>query len=97
MYIYNSIRLCIVSQYVFMNLYILMKRSILKRMVDMNIKNEIKAAIYESGHTLNEVAEKIGISDTSLSNMLSRQSIRYSLAKQIAEVIGFELRFRKKD
>jgi lambda repressor-like predicted transcriptional regulator len=66
-------------------------------MVDIDIKNEIKAVIYESGHSLNEVAKKIGVSDTSLSNMLSRRSIRYSLAKEIAEAIGYELTFSKKD
>ena len=37
-------------------------------MTDIDIKNEIKAAIYESGHSLNEVAQKLGISSTNLSN-----------------------------
>ena len=65
-------------------------------MSEIDIKNEIKAVIYESGHTLSEVAEKLGISDTSLSNMLSRRSIRYTLVKDIAEVIGFDLGFSRK-
>ena len=66
-------------------------------MGNTDIKNEIKAVIYESGNSLNEVASKLGLSSTNLSNMLSRRSIRYSLAKQIADAIGYELKFRKKD
>jgi len=65
-------------------------------MSEIDVKNEIKAVIYESGHSLNEVAEKLGISDTSLSNMLSRRSIKYTLAKQIAGAIGYELKYRRK-
>ena len=65
-------------------------------MKDFDIKNEIKAVIYESGLSLNQVAQALGLSDTSFSNMLSRRSIRYSLAKQVAEVIGYELKFRRK-
>ena len=61
-----------------------------------DIKNEIKGAIYESGATLTEVAEKIGISPNNLTNMLSRGSIRYDLAKKIAKVIGYDLGFRRK-
>ena len=64
-------------------------------MTDIDIKHEIKAAIYESGHSLNEVAQKLGISSTNLSNMLARRSIRYSLAKEIAQAIGYDLRFQK--
>ncbi len=74
-----------------MNSYILICMS------DIDIKNEIKAVIYESGHTLHQVAEALGISSTSLSNMLSRRSIRYDVAKQIADAIGYDLKFRKKD
>jgi len=65
-------------------------------MEDIDIKNEIKAVIYESGNTINQVAEALGLSTTNLSNMLARRSIRYSLAKKIADVIGYELKFRKK-
>jgi len=94
---YKYIRLCIDCQYIFIKLYIFMKSSILIHMTDIDIKNEIKAVIYESGHSLNEVAAKLGISDTSLSNMLSRRSVRYTVAKQIADAIGYELKFRRKE
>jgi len=60
------------------------------------VKNEIKAVIYESGHSIKDVAEKMGMSTTNLSNMLSRRSIRYDIAKKLADVIGYELKFRKK-
>ncbi|MEK9658179.1 MAG: helix-turn-helix domain-containing protein [bacterium] len=62
-----------------------------------DIKHEIKAAIYEAGFTLSDVAEKLGLSATNLSNMLSRRSIKYALVKEIAGVIGCELGFRRKE
>ena len=37
----------------------------------------------------------MGISSTNLSNMLAKRSIRYSLAKEIAQAIGYDLRFQK--
>jgi lambda repressor-like predicted transcriptional regulator len=64
-------------------------------MSDIDIKNEIKSIIYESGHTVKEVAYKLGMSTTNLSNMLSRRSIRYDVAKKIADSIGYELKFRR--
>ena len=65
-------------------------------MDNIDVKNEIKAVIYESGHSIKDVAEKMGMSTTNLSNMLSRRSIRYDIAKKLADVIGYELKFRKK-
>jgi transcriptional regulator with XRE-family HTH domain len=64
--------------------------------IHMDVKNEIKAAIYEAGYDLKKVAEAIGISEASLSNMLSRRSIRYDTAKKIAEAINYELKFKPK-
>jgi lambda repressor-like predicted transcriptional regulator len=78
-------------------LHIVTQSLILLGVMEIDVKNEIKAIIYESGFTLNQVAEKIGMAPNNLSNMLARRSIRYSVAKQIAEAIGYELKFRKKD
>ncbi|RAP34596.1 phosphoribosylglycinamide formyltransferase [Candidatus Marinamargulisbacteria bacterium SCGC AG-439-L15] len=62
----------------------------------MDVKHEIKAIIYESGFTMKEVAHELGLTLTNFSNMLARRSIRYSLAKEVADVIGYDLRFRRK-
>jgi len=65
-------------------------------MDEIDIKNEIKAVIYESGRSIKDIAEKMGMSTTNLSNMLSRRSIRYDIAKKIANVIGYKLKFKMK-
>lgn len=68
----------------------------------MKYSDEIKKAIKESGWKTTQVA-KILFKDTkekpiqALLNKLSRDTIRYSEAKQIAEIIGYEIVWIKKD
>ena len=61
----------------------------------MNVKNEIKSIIVRSGMTMQQVvdllSEEDGWSDSisNFSNKLSRGSLRYREALQIADVMGF--------
>ncbi|MDD4599604.1 hypothetical protein SDC9_04121 [bioreactor metagenome] len=63
----------------------------------------IKAKIIESGKTMTEVAElltvKYGkpVSVQSLSNKFRRDSLRLSEAEDIADVLGCEIVWKKKD
>ncbi|WP_195951433.1 DUF6471 domain-containing protein [Clostridium saudiense] len=64
-------------------------------------KNEIKSYIALSGWKLVDVIEALkgyGIETTpqALSNKLSRDTLRYSEAKAIADIIGYELNWTKK-
>lgn len=64
-------------------------------------RNEIKSYIALSGWKIVDIVEKLkdkGIETTpqALSNKLSRDTIRYSEVKAIAEIIGYELNWTKK-
>ena len=69
----------------------------------LNIKNQIKAQIMYAGFTMAEVVDALsteyGWSD-SLSNFsakLSRESLRYKEALELAQVLGYEIVWKKKE
>ena len=63
----------------------------------MDIRNEIKAYIVREGKTMNEVVEDLAYeydwSDSvpNLSGKLRRGSLRYQEAKELADVLGYDL------
>lgn len=62
----------------------------------------IKAKIVESGYTMTEVVEELNKrgkegSIQNLSQKLSRGSLRYDEAVEIADVIGYEIVWKKKE
>lgn len=64
-------------------------------------RNEIKSYIVASGWKLVDVVERLkdyGIDTTpqALSNKLTRDTLRYSEAKAIAEICGYSLEWTKK-
>ena len=67
-----------------------------------NLRNEIKSYIVRQGMTMQEVvdllADEYGWSESvsNLSNKLQRVSIRYTEAVQLADVLGFEIVWRKR-
>ncbi len=69
----------------------------------MNIRNEIKAQIVRAGYTMQELVDKLhdeyGWSDSvsNLSAKLQRQSIRYREVVELAETLGYELVWKKRD
>ena len=66
------------------------------------IKHEIKSIIIKSGWTMSDVVKKLNKKysriDTvqNLSNKLSRGTLKYREAKEIAEIIGYEIKWEKK-
>lgn len=68
----------------------------------MDIKNELKSYIVRSGFTMTQIVEmineKYNRTDTvqNLSNKLGRGTIKYSEAKEIAEVIGYDIKWVEK-
>ena len=68
----------------------------------MNVRNEIKAQIIRAGFTMQEVVDLLldeyGWSDSvsNLSAKLQRESIRYKEVMELAEVLGFEIVWRKR-
>ena len=69
----------------------------------MNIRNEIKAQIVRTGYTMQEIvnilASEYGWSDSvsNLSAKLQRGSLRYTEAIQLADVLGFDLVWKRRD
>lgn len=67
-----------------------------------NLRNEIKSYIVRQGRTMQEVvdllADEYGWSDSvsNLSNKLQRKSLRYTEAVQFADVLGYEIVWRKR-
>ena len=73
-----------------------------KNSMKSNLRNEIKSYIVRQGMTMQEVvdllADEYGWSDSvsNLSNKLQRESLRYTEAVQLADVLGFEIVWRKR-
>jgi len=65
----------------------------------IDIRNEIRSYMVAKGHTYKSVAEllthKFGenVTAQSLNNKLSRGSLRYIDAKNLAEVLGYKIRW----
>lgn len=73
-----------------------------------DIRNEIKSYIVKSGWTISDIVREINrkhineseykeTTPQNLSNKLSRGTIKYSEAKEIADIIGFEIEWTKKE
>ena len=60
-----------------------------------DIKNEIKGLIYSAGFTVAKLAEAIGTSTQNLNQKISRGSLKYSELKEILEIIGYKVLFKK--
>ena len=69
----------------------------------MALKNEIKARIVEAGRTMSDVVKELNtkrptdkqISAQNLSNKLSRETLKYKEAQEIAEVIGYKIEWKR--
>ena len=78
------------------------KSKLYERGTFMNVKNEIKSIIVRSGMTMQQVvdllSEEYGWSNSisNFSNKLSRGSLRYREAIQIADVMGYDLIWQKR-
>lgn len=64
-------------------------------MADINIRNEIKSEIAKSGWTLTDIVKRMNekhpneqTTSQNISNKLTRGTLKYSEALEIAEIIG---------
>lgn len=68
----------------------------------MNIKNLIKSLAVANDIKMKEIAEEyskrtgLEMTPANLSNRLSRDSLRYSEAELIADILGYEIEWKKK-
>ena len=70
--------------------------------INMNIRNEIKAHIVQEGTTMSEVVRTLAVvhgwsaSVPNLSDKLKRGTLRYSEAIELADVLGYDIVWRKR-
>ena len=62
----------------------------------LSIKNEVKYYILKRDREMSEIADKLGISLQNFSNKLRRETIQYRDVKRIAEMLGYEIVWKKK-
>lgn len=68
-----------------------------------NIRNEVKSKLAESGYSLTYVVEQMNknrdeehkTTTQNISNKLSRGTIKYSEIKEIADIIGYKIKWVK--
>lgn len=68
-----------------------------------SIRNEIKSYISQSGWTITDIVKVLNerypdnqTTSQNISNKLTRGTIKYSEVKEIADIIGFELKWNTK-
>ena len=70
--------------------------------INMNIRNKIKAHIVQEGTTMSEVVRTLAVvhgwsaSVPNLSDKLKRGTLRYSEAIELADVLGYDIVWRKR-
>ena len=68
----------------------------------MNVRNEVKAQLVREGVTMQEalncLAEQYGWSNSisNLSGKLQRETLRYKEAVELADVLGYEIIWKKR-
>ena len=68
----------------------------------MRIKDEIKSLLAREAATMTDVASQIYTTSdrrtamSTLSQKLSKETIKYKEIRQIAEILGYEIKFEKK-
>lgn len=63
----------------------------------MNIRNEIKAHIVQEGTTMSEVVRTLAVASVpNLSDKLKRGTLRYSEAIELADVLGYDIVWKKR-
>lgn len=68
-----------------------------------NIRNEVKSYIAQSGYTLTYIVEQMNkvrdkehqTTTQNISNKLARGTIKYSEIKEIADIIGYKIKWVK--
>lgn len=70
----------------------------------IQIRNEIKSYIAASGWTLKDIVDAMNLKSPdstttpqNITNKLARGTLKYSEAKEIAEIIGYEIRWEKRE
>ncbi len=61
----------------------------------MSAREEIKSILAKENMTMTELAEKIPTSVNNLSNKLRKKTIKFEEVCQIADILGYHIKFEK--
>ena len=62
----------------------------------MSIREDIKALLAHENVTMQEIAKKMNMSIQNLSNKLRNKTIKFEEARDIADILGYEIEFKKR-
>lgn len=63
----------------------------------MGAREKVKAILAVENMTMTALAEKINTSVNNLSNKLRNRTITYELVEQIADILGYDIEFKKRN
>ena len=62
----------------------------------MSIREDIKSLLARENTTMQDVAKKLDISVQNLSNKLRSKTIRFETVREIADILGYDIKFEKR-
>lgn len=62
----------------------------------MGIREDIKALLAHENVTMQSIAEKLNTSVQNLSNKLRSRTIRFEDVREIADLLGYDIEFKKR-
>lgn len=62
----------------------------------MSIREDIKVLLAQENITMQWVAEKLNTSVQNLSNKLRSKTIKFEQVRQIADILGYDIEFKKR-
>lgn len=62
----------------------------------MSIREDIKSLLARENITMQDVAKKLDISVQNLSNKLRSKTIRFETVREIADILGYDIKFEKR-
>lgn len=62
----------------------------------MSIREDIKSLLARENITMQDVAKKLDISVQNLSNKLRSKTIRFETVREIADTLGYDIKFEKR-
>lgn len=63
----------------------------------MSIKDDIKGYIVMKGMTVSSLAREMGVTQQVLARKINNESLRYKDVLDIADVLGYEIIWKKKE
>ena len=64
--------------------------------LNMSIREDIKSILARENVTMQSIAEKLNSSVQNLSNKLRSKTIKFEEVREIADILGYDIEFKKR-